>query len=77
MTGMFWVAKFPRAIFYKFLNCNIGKQRQLMSTTILAKIFHTNCEIATYGKSSISIFHEFFASIDKILILGARLSTRV
>ena len=80
MTGMFWVAKFPRAIFYKFLNCNIGNQRQLMSTTILAKIFHKLyffCEIATYGKSSISIFHEFFASIDKILILGARLSTRV
>ena len=31
------------------------------------------CEIAPYGKSSISIFEEFFASIDKILIMGARL----
>ena len=35
------------------------------------------CEIAPYGKSSISIFQEFFASIDRILILGARLSTRL
>ena len=35
------------------------------------------CEIAPYGKGSISIFQEFFASIDKILILGARLSTRI
>ena len=35
------------------------------------------CKIALYGKSSISIFQEFFASIDKILILGARLSTKL
>ena len=35
------------------------------------------CETAPYGKSSISIFQEFFASIGKILILGARLSTRL
>ena len=35
------------------------------------------CEIAPYGKSSISIFQEFFASIDKILILRAGLSTRL
>ena len=34
------------------------------------------CEIAPYGKSSISIFQEFFTSIEKILILGARLSAR-
>ena len=33
------------------------------------------CEIAPYGKSSISICQEFLASTDKILILGARLST--
>ena len=30
------------------------------------------CEIKPYEKSSISIFEEFFASIDKILILAAR-----
>ena len=30
------------------------------------------CEIAPYGKSLISIFQDFFASIDKISILGAR-----
>ena len=35
------------------------------------------CEIAPYGKSSISIFQDLFASIDKILILVARLSTRL
>ena len=35
------------------------------------------CEIAPYGKSPISVFQEFFASIDKILILGAGLSTRL
>ena len=35
------------------------------------------CEIAPYGKSSISIFQEFFARIDKILILGAGLDTRL
>ena len=32
-------------------------------------------EVAPYVKSSISIFEELFASMDKILILGARLST--
>ena len=32
-------------------------------------------EIAPYGKSSISNFKEFFASIEKILILGGRRST--
>ena len=35
------------------------------------------CEIVPYEKRSISIFQEFFASIGKILILGARLSTRL
>ena len=35
------------------------------------------CEIGSYEKSLISIFQEFFAGIDKILILGARLSTRL
>ena len=35
------------------------------------------CEIAPYGKSSISIFQEFFARIDKVLILGAGLDTRL
>ena len=33
------------------------------------------CEIAPYGKSSISIFQEFFASIDKNFILEGMLST--
>ena len=35
------------------------------------------CEIARKGKTSISIFQQFFASIAKILILGARLRTRL
>ena len=34
-------------------------------------------EIWYYGKSSIYIFQELFASIDKIFILGGRLSTRL
>ena len=33
------------------------------------------CEIAPYEKCSISIFQEYFTSIDKILIFGARFST--
>ena len=36
----------------------------------------TLSEIAHYGKRSFSIFQEFFASSDKILISGGRLSTR-
>ena len=32
-------------------------------------------EVVPYEENSISIFQEFFASIDKILILGARLGT--
>ena len=35
------------------------------------------CEIIQYGKSSISAFQQFFASIDKVLILWGRLSTRL
>ena len=35
------------------------------------------CEIAPYRKSSISIFQYFFVSIEKMLILGARLGTRL
>ena len=35
------------------------------------------CEIAHYGKNLISVFQEFFASINKILILAGRLSTRL
>ena len=34
-------------------------------------------DIAHYGKSSISIFKESLASIDKILFLGGRLGARV
>ena len=34
------------------------------------------CEIAHYGKSSISFFQQFFANFDKILILGGRLGTK-
>ena len=36
-----------------------------------------SCEIGHYRKSSISIFQEFLASIEKNLILGGRLSTRL
>ena len=33
--------------------------------------------VVPYGENSISIFQEFFASIDKILVLGAGLSARL
>ena len=38
---------------------------------------HFSCETAHYGKSSISIFQQLFASIDKIFVLGGRLGTRL
>ena len=34
-----------------------------------------SCEIAPYGKSSISIFEEFLASIEKNFVLEGRLGT--
>ena len=37
----------------------------------------TLCEIANYEKSLISVFEEFFASINKIFILEGRLDTRL
>ena len=35
------------------------------------------CEIAHYRKSLISVFQEFFASINKVFILAGRLGTRL
>ena len=35
------------------------------------------CEIAHYQKSLISVFQQFFASINKIFILAERLGTRL
>ena len=35
------------------------------------------CEIAHYGKSLVSVFQEFFASINKIFILAGGLRTRL
>ena len=41
-------------------------------------MFDTNSSFHVhYGKSLISVVKEFFASIDKILILGERLGTRL
>ena len=36
-----------------------------------------SCEIAHYGKSLISVFQRFFASMNKILILMGKLDTRL
>ena len=36
-----------------------------------------SCEVEYYGKTSISIFEDVFASIDEFFILGGRLSTRL
>ena len=39
--------------------------------------FQFSCEVAHYGKSLISVFEKFFASVKKILILAWRLGTRL
>ena len=39
--------------------------------------FTEYCEVAHYGKSLISVFQEFAASINKMLILTGRLGTRL
>ena len=44
-------------------------RKYLRQTVKFLKLFY---EIALYEKSSNSIFQEFFASIDKILILGSK-----
>ena len=49
-------------------------------TIIMGKIFETpyfSCEIAHYGKNSVSILRQLFGSIDKIFILGVKLGTSV
>ena len=49
----------------------------------MEKIFETDsfekflCEIAYYGKGSVSIFEEFCGSIDKIFILDGELGARL
>ena len=47
----------------------------LSETTIIHKIFQTNSSfhVAQYRKSLVSVFQEFFASINKIFILVGRL----
>ena len=47
------------------------------ATAAMAKVFGTHCGIAHYGKGLISIFHQFFASIDKVFILGGSLGARL
>ena len=51
-------------------------------STIMDKILEANSSFHVkssfhYGKSSISIFQEFFANIFKKIILGVRLGSRV
>ena len=50
-------------------------------STTPAKMYETNFsvsgEMVHYGESSISTFEQFFASIDKIFVLGGRLGTRL
>ena len=53
----------------------------LKQPTITDKIFKNNSifhgEIAHYGKSFISVFQEFSASINKTVILAGRLGTTI
>ena len=46
------------------------RQKKLRQTLVL-------CEIANFGKSSISIFQEYFSGTKKIFILGGRMGTRI
>ena len=41
------------------------------------KCLQSSCEIGNYGKSLISVFQEFSASINKIFILAVTMSTRL
>ena len=47
----------------------------LQSSTKYFIQIYISCEIAHYGKGSVSLLQEFFAIIDKILILGGGLGT--
>ena len=47
----------------------------LQSSTKYFIQIYISCEIAHYGKGSVSLLQEFFAIIDKILILGEGLGT--
>ena len=49
---------------------------KLQSFTIYLRQTVVSCEIAHYRKRSIFIFHEFFASTDKIFVSGGGLGTR-
>ena len=78
-------------IFRNYFSSNYLKSEAAIRSVLRTAIFESNynpgqnisdkltflCEIAPYKRSSISIFQEFFANIDKILILGAGLSTRL
>ena len=49
-----------------------------LGTTTIHKIFETNSRFHVKLRGSlISVFQEFFASIDKIVILAGRLGTRL
>ena len=54
---------------------SLQRQSWQKYVTQIVFFFFFFCEIARYEKNSISIFQEFFVSIDKSLISGARLST--
>ena len=57
-----------------FLSMLLGS----LGATITHKMFEINfCEIAHNGKSLISVFQEFSASINKTFILAGRLGTRL
>ena len=64
-----------------FLVLKKNPSRITIGRTIIHRVFETNSsfprEIAHCGKSSISIFQEFFASVQKIFILAGGLRTRL
>ena len=53
------------------------RDHDLQSFTKYLRLTIVLCEIAHYGKSLISVFQEFFASINKSFILSGTLNTKL
>ena len=61
----------------KLIDLNLNWKETYMTPRIVSKKTYMRCFHYKCGKSSISIFHLFFPSIDKVFILGVRLYTRL
>ena len=64
-------------VIYLMLEKSYILLKYIQSFTKYFRLILVLCEIAHYGKSLISVFQRFFATINKIFILAGRLSTRL